>query len=324
MIHEWHTHYIAPQVGVWHGRSDSLSGERFFQRVQRINLHQGFPTKNTEKNYAFLGFCCDAGVQRNLGRVGAAQGPRAIRQALAKLAAHNMEEITLFDVGDIVCSEGDLETAQQALAAVVAELLQHGITPVVLGGGHEIAWGHYQGLARYKSDIDVGIINFDAHFDLRPLMADEKGHSGSPFLQIANARQAQNLNFGYCCIGIQKFGNTRSLFATADALKTTYILAEDLHTQPTINYFAVLDNFIAQYEHIYLTICLDVFAAAIAPGVSAPQVFGLLPGQVIPLLQHILKTQKIISLDIAELAPSYDRDNITAMLAAGLVAECVK
>ncbi len=44
--------------------------------------------------------------------------------------------------------------------------------PIVLGGGHEIAFGHYCGIKDYNASIDrkdkLGIINFDAHFDLRP------------------------------------------------------------------------------------------------------------------------------------------------------------
>ena len=58
--------------------------------------------------------------------------------------------------------------------------------PVVLGGGHEVAWGSFQGIVRACSDRErILIVNFDAHFDLR-----DPAHvhsSGTPFAQIAEA-----------------------------------------------------------------------------------------------------------------------------------------
>ena len=90
-----------------------------------------------------------------------------------------------FDAGNIVCADGDLETSQLALGEVVTILLENGIKPIVIGGGHELAWGHYQGIADAFPQKNLGIINFDAHFDMRPLLAYDQGSSGTPFLQIA-------------------------------------------------------------------------------------------------------------------------------------------
>lgn len=315
--------YLPPNPDFWQGRQDSLPGERFFQQVQLVDLSRENSLSSVKARpcYAFLGFCCDEGVRRNLGRVGASAGPRFIRQALAKLAMPERHAFALVDVGDIVCADGDLEASQQALATMVADLLRQGCKPIVLGGGHEMAWGHYQGIAQAYPRQDLGIINFDAHFDLRPLTAEGKGHSGSPFLQIAQARAAQQLPFNYYCIGIQTFANTPSLVQTATNLQTSWITAAEIHTQAMTECCVHLDKFIARHATIYLTLCLDVIAAAFAPGVSAPQPLGLLPWQVIMLLRRVVRSGRVLSVDIAELAPSLDRDLVTAQLAASLVAE---
>ena len=65
--------------------------------------------------------------------------------------------------------------------------------------------------------------------------------------------------------------------------------------------------------------CLDVFDQSFAPGVSAPQAFGLNPWQVWQLIKPIVLSNKIISLDIAELAPPLDIDNRTARLAGEII-----
>mgnify|MGYP002041236709 CR=1 FL=1 len=100
-----------------------------------------------------LGFACDAGVARNQGRVGAAAGPAGIRKFMAGLPAHGLTR--LLDAGDVACDGDQLEDAQEHLGLAVADLLQQGARPVVLGGGHEIAWGSFQGLARWLAGRDA-------------------------------------------------------------------------------------------------------------------------------------------------------------------------
>ncbi len=82
-----------------------------------------------------------------------------------------------------------------------------------------------------------------------------------------------------------------------------------------------LGPFVEKARFIYLSICLDVFAAHYAPGVSAPQVLGLLPHQVLSSLEKLAKSGKVVALDIVELAPSLDQDDRTAKLAASLLSD---
>jgi formiminoglutamase len=77
-----------------------------------------------------------------------------------------------------------------------------------------------------------------------------------------------------------------------------------------------LKKFIKRHQHIYLTICADVFSSAFAPGVSAPQPFGLHPEVVLKLVKHVIQSGKVVSADIAEVSPRFDEDNQTAKLAA--------
>lgn len=204
------SNYTPPQQTNWRGRSDSKPNERFFQCITCIDL-QKQTLQQQDSTFAILGFCSDVGIQRNLGRLGAKEGPQALRQALAQLPMHSANKVNIHDLGDIVCVKNDLETAQADLGALINNLLQHHYSPIVLGGGHETAWGHYQGIAAAYPQINLGIINFDAHFDLRPLLKNDQGSSGTPFFQIANARKKNHLPFDYFVIGIQEAANTKSL-----------------------------------------------------------------------------------------------------------------
>lgn len=300
---------------LWQGREDTLHQERFFQKIEFI--HDEKELVSTEKKTVFIGFASDTGIIRNQGRPGAKEGPNQLKAQLAKLPCHKHHRY--IDLGSIVCEGDNLEAAQTELGQLVHFCQQHGHQTVVLGGGHEVAWGHFQGLTKHYPKL--GIINFDAHFDLRPVPDSLLGNSGTPFSQIAAHCQTHALPFHYCCIGIQTFGNTPSLFERAKELNVRYLKAEQLFERSLAWQFAFIDEFILNLDHIYLSICMDVFAEAFAPGVSAPQTLGLTPWQVIPLLKYIVQSGKVVSLDIAELSPPLDQNQKTARLAAMIIAE---
>lgn len=302
-----------PQI--WQGRTDTLNPERFFQKITFINNESALITQ--DKKTIFIGFSSDTGITRNQGRPGAKLGPDQIKTHLAKLPCPMKGPF--LDLGTIVCEGDDLESAQDQFAQIILFCHQQGHKTIAFGGGHEIAWAHYQGLApRYNK---LGIINFDAHFDLRPYQKGQPGTSGTPFSQIAAFCDEHRLPFDYCCIGIQKFGNTQSLFQRAHDLNVDFLSAEDLHEKSLAWQIAFLDDFMLNLDHIYLTVCLDVLAECFAPGVSAPQTTGLTPWQILPLLKYIIQSGKVVSLDIAELSPPLDQEQKTARLAALIIAE---
>lgn len=310
--------YLPPDPSLWQGRKDSLAAERFFQHIHMHNLRQS-PLQNAQGKIAILGFASDEGIQRNEGRTGASLGPQEIRKRLARLACHN--NVELIDMGDIVCLDSGLETAQIAFGQIIEQAHQHGFKTLAFGGGHEIAWGHYLGLC--KPYPRLGIINIDAHFDLRPLRDGHLATSGTPFWQILKHSQAEKRPFQYCALGIQPSANTKSLFDTAHEAKVSYLTALDIQTQSSASLGAFLDDFLLKTEQIYLTICMDVFAEGIAPGVSAPQALGLYPKDILPLLLTLLQSGKVVGIDFAEYSPPLDKDGQTARLCAELCATLI-
>ena len=263
-----------------------------------------------------LGFACDEGVRRNHGRPGSKKGPEAIRNALARLAWHHPGE--LLDGGDVTCNGEDLENAQTEFGRKIGRLLEGGGFPVGIGGGHEIAFGHYTGIRHCIGDAKLGIINFDAHFDMR-IPVHNQGNSGTSFFQIARHCQENQLPFHYLCLGIQKENNTRVLFDTATEHQAQWIEAMDAHIRYREAVGEQLDRFLEQSDHVYLSFCLDVFNASVAPGVSAVNPLGLYPETVLDLTRHIAGSGKVVSVDLAELNPLYDIDQRTARLAAALI-----
>lgn len=323
--------YQAPDLACWQGRIDSstlFDAFRWHQWVKPLNLEETDPLPPAVVKIAFLGFCCDEGIRLNRGRSGASDGPDSIRKALSSLPCDFTKDLHLYDAGNILCEDVPLNQSQEALAAAVAKLKALDCFPIVLGGGHELAYGTWSGLNRHlvenKITNPMKIVNFDAHFDLRPYVSDEDHiasgpSSGTMFRQIADDCKASNQNFDYLCLGIQKRGNTIDLFKTAAALNTDYWLAVDMVSEPLGLLAERLDEKTQDANHLYVTLCTDVIASSFAPGVSAPQPLGLHPEMVTQLIKQLIRSGKAEGFDIAEVSPRFDHDNVTASLASTVI-----
>lgn len=76
-------------------------------------------------------------------------------------------------------------------------------------------------------------------------------------------------------------------------------------------------------KNIYLSLDLDVFDPACAPGVSTPVPGGLHFTQMLFLLKHIMQERFVVGIDVMELTPAFDIDDRTAHLAVKLVLEMI-
>ena len=299
---------------IWQGRfdGDDPLSHRIFQRVFLENNYSNI----SPNDFVLHGFAVDEGVKRNKGRVGAKDAPDIIRKNTTNFPVVN-PEFVLKDFGNITCEDGNLEKSQNELAEKVTEVLKRGGKSFVLGGGHEVTFAHYSGIRKAFPQSKIGIINIDAHFDNREVDPTVGASSGTGFWQIAQEGEINSLH-----VGIQRNANTLKLFDTAHQYGMKYILAEELFFENLPAVYQKIDEVTASCEVLYLTICMDVFNAAIAPGVSAAAYNGIFADSAfMHYFKHILKSEKLLAFDIAEVNPVFDLNERTARLAASLANE---
>lgn len=297
----------------WTGRFDGeeKSYHRIFQRVSAESDYE----KIKSKDFVLHGFAVDEGVKRNKGRVGAQESPDLIRKNMSNFPVIN-SGFSLKDFGNVKCEDGDLESAQNLLAEKVSKVLSKRGKSIVLGGGHEVTFAHYSGIRKAFPNQKIGIINFDAHFDNRK-PENELATSGTGFWQIAQEGEIHSLH-----VGIQKNSNTIKLFEVADDFGMKYILADEIYSENIPNLMFTINSFLEDVDIVYVTICMDVFNASIAPGVSAPAYNGIFADRnFMQIYRHILSSEKTKALDVAEVNPNFDIQERTARLAASLVNE---
>jgi formiminoglutamase len=310
----------------WDGRIDGTDEDllRWHQLIQLSTPEKLPKLAKGEQGIAFIGYCCDAGIERNFGRTGAAAAPAIIRSVCSNfpmVARH----IKMADAGDIVCADNELEAAQELLAEKIAAVTKSGYLPIVFGGGQDAGYGIFKGITPLpKKDKEYGLINFDAHFDLRA-PGETGSTSGTWAWQIEQACRQLQIPLHYLVLGIQQYSNTRRLFDTAAELGSPYFLAEQFTNDQLTDILQKINGIIANSDCLQLSIDMDVFASAFAPGVSASSFNGLAPNAMFKrLLRHIVLSGKVAAIDVSEVNPAFDVDNRTARLAAAFIFDIVQ
>ncbi|MGO3106800.1 MAG: formimidoylglutamase [Psychrobacter celer] len=342
--------HSAADMSRWTGRAEPFESARarYWYQIAQPYTFDNSSQQNNQQNgqrIGLVGFACDQGVRRNQGRVGARAAPPLIRQAFAALPViaelqqrfDGQLSTLLGDAGDIHCHDNDdfaertLEQAQLTYADKVSHIIQQGGLPVGLGGGHAIAYGSFLGLWQALQQADatsnndaplrIGIINFDAHLDIRQ---SDVSTSGTPFRQIAEHLAAQDQPFHYCCIGVSRFSNTAALFDRAEQLGVHIISDEDCTNKKWKKLAAQIETFINDVDVIYLTIDMDCLPASVVPGVSAPAAYGINLAFVERAVKCIMASGKVKMADIAEINPTFDIDARSCKVAARLLATIIE
>lgn len=267
--------------------------------------------KSERPGIDLIGFPSDEGVRRNGGRTGAASAPEEIAEAFYKLTPHpahfnaHKRLISGSRRLHIIPYESSMEDHQIALGRRVAASLEKGRYPVVLGGGHETAYGHFLGYTDQEKSLSI--VNIDAHADVRPFKKG-KAHSGSPFRQAVehpsgklNQYIVLGLNPASCAVHHLEFVGNHGEFCFEDQLSDFY-LEEILQGSTSPALMATMD--------------MDVVHQAQAPGVSASNAGGISSSLFLDIAFRFGKHPSVTSMDISEVNPRFDRDQATVKLAA--------
>lgn len=276
-------------------------------RISDLIKHEG---SDQEPSFILIGCPVDEGVERNGGRRGAAQAPALIRKQLNKMTPPP-DSVSVFvetcrsgvDLGDI--SSGSMEEMQKQLGSRIAPWLEKDIPVIILGGGHETAYGHYLGYR--KSAIPHNIINLDAHADVREFKKGV-GHSGSPFRQILE--DEETLCRSYKAAGLQPHAVAKSHLAYIEHH------GGEWHLYPDTDMSLIKRLYSNSDFPVMTTFDMDGVDQSQAPGVSAPCANGLDKSLWLSAAYLAGRNPNVKSVDLVEVNPQYDRDDQTTRLAA--------
>jgi formimidoylglutamase len=272
-----------------------------------------------EGETVIVGLPYDGGIPT---RPGARFGPKAIREALAAFGAYDGERdvAPATDLGDLALPTMNGREAHARIEGAAREVFAAGARPIFLGGDHGCTGSVIRGLAAARPGLKLGVINIDAHVDVREYADDASLSSGTPFRRAIESGIVNGSSVSM--VGIRRFANSRYYLEWAREREIQVITLDDLAAKGAVNAAkAALYAATRDADALYLSIDMDAADAAFAPGVSATGIGGLTAREMIDLVTTISTHPKLIAADVMETSPPYDHDARTAKLAARLVLE---
>ncbi|MDZ5505054.1 agmatinase [Enterococcus cecorum] len=242
-------------------------------------------------------------------RPGTRFASRAIRSESFGLETYSpyqdkdLEEIQVFDSGDLELSFGRVDLALADIKARTQTILADNKRPFMIGGEHLVTLPAVE--ATFEKYPDLQVIQFDAHTDLREAYLDAKlSHAtvirrihdflGDGKIHQFGIRSGERAEFQFAKehTNLHKY-NLDGLKETVAALKDT---------------------------PVYLTIDLDVFDPGVFPGTGTPEAGGIFFMEFVESLK-LISQLNIVALDVNELSPALDQSGASTALACKVVRE---
>jgi guanidinopropionase len=265
---------------------------------------------------AAVGVPMDLGVSN---RPGARFGPRAVR-TIERIGPYHATfrtvpkaQVRAADVGDVPCrSRYSLEQSLEDIERYYTALKADGVRPLSVGGDHSITYPILKALGR---DTPVGLVHIDAHCDTMGAFDGSKFHHGGPFrLAVLDGVLDPERTIQ---IGIR--GSSSMFWEFSHVSGMTVIYMEDF-MRMGIEGVVERARAVVGDGPTYISIDVDGFDPAFAPGTGTPEAGGLTSREGIALL-HGLAGLHIIGADVVEVAPQYDPSTNTSQLGAQLLFE---
>lgn len=243
----------------------------------------------------------------SIGR-GAAQAPSAMRECSAFLPPYTVAgkriAPVLFDMGDVKGYDYS-ETEKKILRALSKKLV------VILGGDHSISMLSQKAYRREEKG-KLGIVHIDAHADICDV------YDGSKLSHACVLRRALENGFSeedITMVGIRSY----------EAQEAEYLAHSKVKVYGAADFSpACIGEIIEKYrgyDGIYVSFDIDAVDPAYAPGTGTPEAFGLQSVQVLSLLTTLFNNLPVKILDLVEVSPPLDVNNVTVWLALKYLLE---
>ena len=211
-----------------------------------------------------------------------------------------LDGVRFTDVGNVVhqLSEDAKGLYERCYRAAIS-IHQRKALPVFIGGDHSIPAPLI--LACREAHEDIKLIHFDAHTDLGEWDALVTHHHGNVMSRVLH----ENPKLEVRQFGIRGFAGVPPSGGRCQTVSQVEIDA-DLDK--------VIARYIPQGRNCYISIDVDVLDPSVAPGTGTPVPMGMMPKTLLRLLQAVATKNRIVGIDVVELCPSLDRDDMTASL----------
>ncbi len=272
-------------------------------------------TKYNEANVVLTGIPYDKGCSCEKG---AADAPRVMRELSSFLPACSMNgdiltKIKMYDTGDIFAKD------IPELIEKCHNLFDDDKFQLILGGDHSATIATQKAFLKRteKHNKIPAIIHIDAHPDFCAFYdGSAYSHACTNYQAVCNGYKPDNI----VLVGIRGY-EIQEVEYFLKHPEITIFNASSINRNGIEEVIAkILARFNDDYE-IYLSYDIDANDPSFAPGTGTPEAFGLASTQILKLIMSVVKNLNITAMDIVEVSPPHDSNNMTSWLALKTIYE---
>jgi len=277
-------------------------------------LDSEFPNSEMDKaRFHVIPFPLEASVSYEGGT---AFGPEALIRASSQLEQlvegyGNPGLLGIHTTEAVPTDEGPAVAIQRAQALLKQAYACKAI-PVMLGGEHSISNAAIALLKDCYAEGEVGVLQFDAHMDLR------FAYEGNPLSHASVMRRMVEAGIPLFQVGIRNYSEEEQ--QARIQYKIGHYDASFLYTKQRVDGFGSLALPQDFPKKLYISFDVDAFDASLMSATGTPDPGGLFWWDSIVLLQQLTEGRTIIGFDVVELAvnqlhhPSYTASKLTYFL----------
>ena len=263
-------------------------------------------------------------------RTGCRYGPDVIRDTMAMYANSyeagyqvDISDLAISDFGNVNVNHQDVLETHRRVEEVVTEIIGNGVVPVIIGGDHGLTYPNVKALMN-NTKGKVGVIMLDGHLDVRKTQ-DGVISSGTPFRRLIEEPDRNPLDpKNFVEIGINGWLASKDYGDYCKEQGITIFPARQVHER---GYKEVIEEALEiagnGTDAIWLSIDIDGLDSSVAPGTCAPNPGGLSAHQALEIVWTVANHPKAAGMDLLEVAPPLDFNNMTSLVASYLCMQFI-
>ena len=227
---------------------------------------------------------------------GTAAGPQAIIHASDQLETYDGEsepcDLGIHTHAAVDC-RGEAADVLERIRLATRSVAARGKIPFVLGGEHTVSYGAVMGVVDACQGEKIGIVQFDAHADLR------ESYEGSIWSHASVMKRLVDEGLPLFQLGV------RALSIEEKTLRDTlpgqiHHLDAKILCRDGLRHFSLPQNF---PQKIYVSVDIDGLDGALMPATGTPVPGGLTYWQLLDLFACALRGREVVGMDLVEFAP---------------------
>jgi arginase len=241
-----------------------------------------------------------------------------------------------------------INTMYERVSEAVSSTIKSGVFPIVLAGDHSTAGGTIAGLKMAKPKQELGVIWVDAHADLHTPYTTPSGNMhGMPLATALAEDNIENQMHHPDEQTIKYWDSLKNIGKIHPKIKPeniVYIALRDYEKeeeaiikQNNIKVITVAEIrkkgvmhavrqtllHLSNCDQIYLSFDVDSLDSAISRGTGTPVINGLKEREAEDLVATLMQNHKICCLEITEVNPTLDKENLMAEIAFNILQRSV-